>query len=160
MLRPQDNERREAKRLDGFWDLVADPDGVGRRDGWWRGPLADPRQVPVPSAHFDVFVEDPVLKELVARGQEPPQRRAVEHRQRAHRPVHRPGRRQQEGVSPATVTRRRPPITCAVAGAATCDRLLDRSCRAPYDERAVQRDGATALTQHLHRQRTGFGGRQ
>ena len=60
MLRPQDNEVREAKRLDGVWDFVADPDGLGRDEGWWRGPLRDPRPMPVPAAYNDVFVEPPV----------------------------------------------------------------------------------------------------
>jgi beta-glucuronidase len=57
VLRPQDNECREAKRLDGLWDFVADAAGAGREDEWWRGPLPDPRPMPVPSAYDDVVVE-------------------------------------------------------------------------------------------------------
>ena len=60
MLRPQDNDRREAKRLDGLWDFVADSGGVGRGEGWWKGPLRDARPMPVPSAYDDVVVEPPL----------------------------------------------------------------------------------------------------
>ena len=57
MLRPQDNERREAKRLDGLWDFVPDAAGAGRQEEWWRGPLPSPIPMPVPSAFDDVVVE-------------------------------------------------------------------------------------------------------
>ena len=61
MLRPQDNERREAKRLDGVWDFVADPDGVGPRRGLVAGPAPRPAaRCPCPSAYNDVVVEPPV----------------------------------------------------------------------------------------------------
>jgi beta-glucuronidase len=60
MLRPQDNECREVKRLDGVWDFVADADGAGRERAWWRGPLRDPIPMPVPSAFEDVVVEPPL----------------------------------------------------------------------------------------------------
>ena len=58
MLRPQDNERREAKRLDGLWDFVADADGVGR-DGAVvaAARCAAPRPMPVPVSFDDVLVE-------------------------------------------------------------------------------------------------------
>ena len=37
MLAPRDTATRERKSLDGLWGFVADPDGVGRDQGWWRG---------------------------------------------------------------------------------------------------------------------------
>ena len=64
MLRPQDTTTRETKRLDGIWSFAADPAGVGRVDGWWRGPLLDPRRMPVPSSFNDVLA-DPQLHEHV-----------------------------------------------------------------------------------------------
>jgi beta-glucuronidase len=45
VLRAQDNGVREAKRLDGLWELSTEPDGPTR-------------PVPVPSAYNDVWVED------------------------------------------------------------------------------------------------------
>ncbi len=60
VLRAQDNGCREAKRLDGLWDFVADPGGVGRTEGWWRAQLAGSRPMPVPSAFDDVVVEPPL----------------------------------------------------------------------------------------------------
>ena len=64
MLRPQDTTTRETKRLDGIWSFAADPTGVGRTDSWWRGPLRDPRRMPVPSSFNDVLV-DPQLHDHV-----------------------------------------------------------------------------------------------
>ena len=60
MLRPQDNEARETKRLDGMWAFTPDPDGVGRREEWWRAALPGARPMPVPAAYNDVLVEEPV----------------------------------------------------------------------------------------------------
>jgi len=57
MLRPQDNEARETKRLDGIWDFSPDPDGTGRAEGWWRRPLPSVRPMPVPCSYNDVFVD-------------------------------------------------------------------------------------------------------
>jgi beta-glucuronidase len=57
MLRPQDNDRRETKRLDGIWDFAADPEGAGRRDEWWRHTLPDARPMPVPCSFNDVLVD-------------------------------------------------------------------------------------------------------
>ncbi len=57
MLRPQDNATRETKRLDGLWDFVADPDGVGRDQGWWRAALSGARPMPVPSSYNDVLAD-------------------------------------------------------------------------------------------------------
>ena len=60
MLRPQDNEARETKRLDGMWSFTPDPDGVGRREEWWKAALPGARPMPVPAAYNDVLVEAPV----------------------------------------------------------------------------------------------------
>jgi beta-glucuronidase len=60
MLRPQDNDCREAKRLDGIWDFVPDAAGRGRTEEWWRGPLPNAVPMAVPSAYNDVLVEPPV----------------------------------------------------------------------------------------------------
>ena len=64
MLRPQDNARREARRLDGLWDFAVDIQGVGRDKGWWRGPLANPTPMPVPSSYNDILV-DPAVHDHV-----------------------------------------------------------------------------------------------
>src|SRR5580658_3354410 len=64
MLRPQDNARREARRLDGLWDFVVDTQGVGRDQGWWRGPLVNPTPMPVPSSYNDILV-DPAVHDHV-----------------------------------------------------------------------------------------------
>ena len=64
MLRPQDNARREARRLDGLWDFAVDIEGVGRDQGWWRGPLANPTPMPVPSSYNDILV-DPAVHDHV-----------------------------------------------------------------------------------------------
>jgi beta-glucuronidase len=57
MLRPQDNERRETKRLDGMWDFAVDARGAGRDQGWWRDALPDAVSMPVPSSYNDVLVD-------------------------------------------------------------------------------------------------------
>ncbi len=57
MLRPQDNTAREARRLDGLWEFAIDADGVGREEGWWRRPLPNARQIPVPASFNDVLVD-------------------------------------------------------------------------------------------------------
>ncbi len=57
MLRPQDTDTRERKSLDGLWDFRLDPDGVGRQDGWWRGPLADARPMAVPASFNDLVTD-------------------------------------------------------------------------------------------------------
>jgi beta-glucuronidase len=56
MLGPQDNGVRECKRLDGLWQFVADPDGVGRAEKWWRRPLHGARSMPVPASYNDLLV--------------------------------------------------------------------------------------------------------
>lgn len=58
MLRPQDNGIREARRLDGLWDLAPDAAGVGRARRWWEGRLPGARTAPVPSSYNDLFLED------------------------------------------------------------------------------------------------------
>ncbi len=64
MLRPQDNETRDTRRLDGIWDFTIDTDGVGRDRGWWRGPLPAAVPMPVPSSYNDVPA-DPTVHDHV-----------------------------------------------------------------------------------------------
>src|SRR6516225_9621291 len=64
MLRPQDNEIRDTKRLDAIWDFAIDANGVGRDQGWWRGPLPAATPMPVPSSFNDVPV-DPAVHDHV-----------------------------------------------------------------------------------------------
>ncbi|MGO9855539.1 MAG: beta-glucuronidase [Acidimicrobiales bacterium] len=64
MLRPQENARREAKRLDGLWDFSVDTNGVGREERWWQGPLVNAIPMPVPCSYNDVLV-DPAVHEHV-----------------------------------------------------------------------------------------------
>ncbi len=55
MLPPRDTATRERKSLDGLWSFALDAEGIGRRDGWWQGPLAGAREIPVPSSYNDLF---------------------------------------------------------------------------------------------------------
>ena len=64
MLRPKDTVTRERKSLDGLWHFVLDPDGVGRDEGWWNGPLAGAREVPVPASYNDIFADAEVHNHL------------------------------------------------------------------------------------------------
>src|SRR3954466_5522583 len=57
MLRPQDGPTRERKNLNGLWRFRLDPVGEGRGAGWWRRPLKDGREVPVPASYNDVFAD-------------------------------------------------------------------------------------------------------
>jgi beta-glucuronidase len=60
VLRPQDNAVRESQKLDGLWDFVLDPAGVGRDERWWRAPLRQATKMPVPASYNDVLVEPAV----------------------------------------------------------------------------------------------------
>ncbi|GMA23461.1 beta-glucuronidase [Luteimicrobium album] len=55
MLRPQDTATRETKRLDGLWSFRLDPDGVGRDERWFAGPLPGAFEMPVPASYNDVL---------------------------------------------------------------------------------------------------------
>ncbi|GAA3384164.1 beta-glucuronidase [Cryptosporangium minutisporangium] len=57
MLRPQDNGSRERKSLNGLWSFVLDPDGRGRTDRWFAGPLAGARQMAVPASYNDITTD-------------------------------------------------------------------------------------------------------
>lgn len=58
MLRPQDGATRERRSLDGLWHFRADASGTGRTEEWWRAPLAEPLQVPVPASYNDLFADE------------------------------------------------------------------------------------------------------
>ena len=60
MLRPQDNARRETKRLDGLWEFRVDTDGVGRSEEWWRSALQASLPMPVPCSYNDVLSDKAV----------------------------------------------------------------------------------------------------
>lgn len=60
MLRPQDTASRERKSLAGLWRFAVDARGVGRDEGWWRGPLPGMREAPVPASYNDLFAEPEV----------------------------------------------------------------------------------------------------
>lgn len=55
MLRRQDSATRERKSLDGLWRFRIDPAGEGRELRWWRGPLRDAHEMPVPASYNDVL---------------------------------------------------------------------------------------------------------
>ena len=54
MLRPQDTATRERKSLDGLWRFALDPNGRGRQDAWYSGPLPDAREMAVPASFNDI----------------------------------------------------------------------------------------------------------
>jgi beta-glucuronidase len=64
VLRPQDNSRRETKKLDGMWSFTPDADGAGRDQRWWRSTLPDAARMPVPSSFNDVLA-DPHLHDHI-----------------------------------------------------------------------------------------------
>src|SRR3954447_26709517 len=57
MLRPQDSATRERKRLDGLWRFAPDAAREGRREGWWKRPLAAARDIAVPASYNDLFAD-------------------------------------------------------------------------------------------------------
>ena len=54
MLRPQDTSTRERKSLDGLWRFALDPDGHGRQNAWYSGPLPEAREMAVPASFNDI----------------------------------------------------------------------------------------------------------
>jgi beta-glucuronidase len=57
VLRPQDGPTRERKSLNGLWCFRLDPEGAGRTAGWWRAPLAEACEMPVPASYNDVLAD-------------------------------------------------------------------------------------------------------
>jgi beta-glucuronidase len=57
MLRPRDTPTRERKSLDGLWRFALDASLRGRADEWWKRPLADSREIPVPASYNDLFAD-------------------------------------------------------------------------------------------------------
>lgn len=54
MLRPQDTSTRERKSLNGLWAFRLDAQGIGRSDGWFRGPIAEARDMALPASFNDI----------------------------------------------------------------------------------------------------------
>ncbi|WP_433518826.1 beta-glucuronidase [Nonomuraea sp. CA-143628] len=55
MLRPQDGPTRERRSLAGLWRFRLDAEGAGRAEGWWRSPLAEAVDIPVPASYNDIY---------------------------------------------------------------------------------------------------------
>jgi beta-glucuronidase len=54
VLRPQDTETRERKRLDGLWRFAPDPTGEGPAARWYAGVLPGTREMAVPASYNDI----------------------------------------------------------------------------------------------------------
>jgi beta-glucuronidase len=54
LLRPQETPSRERVSLNGLWAFVLDPGDRGRSGEWWRGPLPEASEMPVPASFNDV----------------------------------------------------------------------------------------------------------
>jgi beta-glucuronidase len=57
MLRPQDTSTRERKSLNGLWQFTLDPEGEGRSDRWFSGPLPESREMAVPASFNDIAAD-------------------------------------------------------------------------------------------------------
>ncbi|ATG53010.1 beta-glucuronidase [Brachybacterium vulturis] len=57
MLRPQDNQIRERKNLNGMWQFRLDSDGTGRSDGWYSGALPEAESMAVPASFNDLSTD-------------------------------------------------------------------------------------------------------
>ena len=68
MLRPQDTNTRETKRLDGIWSFQLDGDSEGRDARWFSADLPAPRDMAVPATlmrtwgHMDLGVYAKVVE--------------------------------------------------------------------------------------------------
>ena len=62
MLRPQDTNTRETKRLDGIWSFQLDGDSEGRDARWFGADLPAPRDMAVP-ASFNDLTADPSVRD-------------------------------------------------------------------------------------------------
>ena len=60
MLRPQDTSTRERKSLIGLWRFRLDPAGEGRTAEWFKGPLANAREMAVPASFNDIAADPEV----------------------------------------------------------------------------------------------------
>ncbi len=57
MLRPIETHARETKCLNGLWRFAVDADGRGRKDGFWRKPLRQAREIAVPSSYNELYAD-------------------------------------------------------------------------------------------------------
>jgi beta-glucuronidase len=64
MLRPQDTATRERRPLTGLWRFRLDRAGEGRSAEWFRRPLAQAQEMPVPASFNDVTA-DPAVRDHV-----------------------------------------------------------------------------------------------
>ena len=57
MLRPQDNQTRERKNLNGLWQFALDGDEQGQDGRWFEGPLEQGREMAVPASYNDIAAD-------------------------------------------------------------------------------------------------------
>jgi len=57
MLYPRESESREIKDLNGLWRFVRDVRNEGLKKQWFRQPLPDPIEMPVPASYNDVTTD-------------------------------------------------------------------------------------------------------
>ncbi|MDD3275790.1 MAG: beta-glucuronidase [Kiritimatiellales bacterium] len=64
MLYPQESETRDVKDLSGIWKFKLDGVGRGLAEQWYKAPLADPIDMPVPSS-FNEITPDKAIRDHV-----------------------------------------------------------------------------------------------
>jgi len=57
MLKPIENTARALKTLSGLWRFRLDPQARGRAERWWRGALAEAREIAVPASYNDLYAD-------------------------------------------------------------------------------------------------------
>ena len=57
MLAPRWTTSRTARKLDGLWDFIFDPESLGVAGQWWRSGLPGSRPMPVPASYNDLVVD-------------------------------------------------------------------------------------------------------
>jgi beta-glucuronidase len=57
MLKPIENAARALKNLGGLWQFRLDAQARGRAERWWRGALAEAREIAVPASYNDLYAD-------------------------------------------------------------------------------------------------------
>lgn len=64
MLYPYESRTREVKTLNGVWDFLPDPEGVGEQERWFENGLPHRLHMPVPASYNDITT-DTSIRDLV-----------------------------------------------------------------------------------------------